>query len=890
MATELPLAMALDDPAATVAAVGGKGAALSRLSRAGLPVPPGFCVTTGAYLDFLGHDGLRERTADALTAVDESDPATFEAASRRLGELFAAASVPDATAAAIAAAYAELGDDAVVAVRSSATTEDLPGLSFAGQHASYLNVRGEAGVLAAVKRCWASLWTPRAIDYRARHGLTGGEASMAVVVQRFVPADTAGVLFTADPVTGDRDHVVINANWGLGESVVSGQVTPDTVTVGRASGRVDRYQIGGKQVMTVPAGGGTREQDTPADRRVVAVLSGDEAAGLARTGLAIEELYGQPVDVEWARADGRLSVLQARPVTGQAPAGPPGGQSGGRPGDQAAAATGVQPGEEWNDTLDGDYLWTNGNLGEAIPDVMTPATWSFIELFMTRAISPPHVGDYHGYGRVGGRFYTNLSMSVTLSALAGLPKKRFIALTEPVFGKLPPGVEIPPARVPRFKIIRMVIPLSVANLRRLGRARKGLPGFVASAPDRCDTLRADIAQTGQAAALADLWPRRVEPLFVEASDMLTAAAAAGTRGIVLLTVPGKLAGLIGQADAALLMSGQQAGAAALASLDPAIGLGQLARGEISRAEFSQRYGHRGPHEVEMSFPRPAEDPGWIDAELARIKDTAHRADDLLARQEAARQVAWERLRQQRPPKLVARVRKMTGRWAAVARDREAARSELVRSMWVLRAWVLRAGELTGHGDDLFFLSYPEILDVLAGDRSPLSAVPARRASYQTYRALPPYPPVIRGRFDPVRWAADPDRRTDYYDEHATAAPPDSGRDTITGFPGAAGVVEGTARVIASAEDAGQLGDGEILVTTSTNVGWTPIFPRAAAVVTDVGAPLSHAAIVARELGLPAVVGCGNATMRLHSGDRIRVDGGRGTVEVLSRQPSPQTVP
>ena len=158
-------------------------------------------------------------------------------------------------------------------------------------------------------------------------------------------------------------------------------------------------------------------------------------------------------------------------------------------------------------------------------------------------------------------------------------------------------------------------------------------------------------------------------------------------------------------------------------------------------------------------------------------------------------------------------------------------------------------------------------------------MPGRRATYELYRGLPTYPTLIRGRFDPVRWAADPGRRTDYYDEHAAGAP---ASDTVTGFAGAPGVVEGIARVISQAEDAGQLGDGEILVTTVTNIGWTPVFPRAAAVVTDVGAPLSHAAIVARELGIPAVVGCGNATMRLRSGDRIRVDGGRGTVQVLRR--------
>lgn len=200
-------------------------------------------------------------------------------------------------------------------------------------------------------------------------------------------------------------------------------------------------------------------------------------------------------------------------------------------------------------------------------------------------------------------------------------------------------------------------------------------------------------------------------------------------------------------------------------------------------------------------------------------------------------------------------------------------------MWVARTWVRRAGELTGHGDALFFLELPETFDLLRADPAPLPQVAARRAIYETYRAFPPYPALIRGRFDPVRWAADPNRRSDYYDERAEPVKPD---DTITGFPGAAGVVEGIARVLRTPEDAAQLRDGEILVTTVTNIGWTPVFPRAAAVVTDVGAPLSHAAIVARELGIPAVVGCGNATMLLHSGDRVRIDGSNGTVEVLLR--------
>ena len=862
MSTQVPLVMALDDPAATIETVGGKGASIARLARAGFGVPPGFHVTTGAYTDFVARGSLREPLMAAMALVDASDPATFGTAAGRISELFAGPSVPAATAAAIARAYTGLGDDVAVAVRSSATAEDLPGLSFAGQQDTYLNVGGEAGVLDAVRRCWASLWTPRAIGYRARNGIAADGVSIAVVVQQLVPADAAGVLFTVDPVTSRRDQVVINANWGLGEAVVGGRVTPDVAVVDRADGDIVEYRTGGKEVMTVPVGTGTRkqdarEQDTPAELRDAAVLSAEEARELTRLGLAIEELYGQPVDVEWARAGHKLFVVQARPITGLA----------------AGVEAGVEAGEQWNDSLDGDYLWSNGNLGEAIPDVMTPATWSSIRLFMSRAISPPTLPGHNGWGRIGGRFYMNVSMSASLARAAGISVSRFVRLSEPVFGKLPPGEEIPLVQLPRGRIIRLMLPVIITTMRRAKRNYKRLPEFIAGAARRADDLRAEIQRIDDPRALADAWRSQVEPFFVEASDML---AATGARGGTLLTVPHKLAALIGEADAAVLLSGQQPGGTQLASLGPVTGLAQLARGEIDRAAFARRYGHRGPHEIEVSAPRPAEDPSWIDKQLASLQDTARGVDDLLAGQEAARQAIWERLARERG-KHGAATRTMVARWAKVARAREEARSEVARSFWVLRAWVLRAGEMTGHGDDLFFMSLPEIFDVLRGDQAPLSAVPGRKVAYESYRALPSYPALIRGRFDPARWAADPARCSDFYREHGTTAPP---RDIVTGFPGAPGVVEGLARVISKAEDAGQLGDGEILVTTVTNIGWTPIFPRAAAVITDVGAPLSHAAIVARELGIPAVVGCGNATMRLHSGDRIRVDGAKGTVEVL----------
>ncbi|MFI7108892.1 PEP/pyruvate-binding domain-containing protein [Nonomuraea sp. NPDC050227] len=816
-----------DEAAADLGTAGGKGASLARLVRAGLPVPGGFVVTTRAYRSFVAAFG------DEIAS--SGDP----------GALFAAHEIPAALAEAIRAAHAALGDDVAVAVRSSATAEDLPELSFAGQQDTFLNVRAD-GLLEAVRRCWASLWNPRAVAYRERNGVPHDDVALAVVVQELVDADAAGIMFTADPVTGARDEIVVNASWGLGEAVVGGQVTPDTITL--SGGRVTGSRVADKTVMTVRTASGTREEPVPEELRRAPVLDAAQAVELAALGERVQALYGMPMDVEWARRDGTFAILQARPITGLKP--------------QV---------EEWNDSLKGDYLWTAGNLGEAIPDVMTPATWSFVRIFIHEAMSASALPGFDLVGNIGGRFYMNLSVVHSIAAALGMRSR--LGAVEQVFGRLPAGLEVPLVRLSRWEIVRRVLPMAVTLQRRVRRNIKELPAFLATSRQRCEELRERVAATSSGPELADLWTSAIEPHLVTSSRMLEAAGRQG--GATLVWTRDRLRRLMGEADAEAMLTGVNADGE-LASLGPVLGLGRLARGEISREEFALAYGHRGPHEFEVSRPRPGEDPAWIDAQLAGLRDLRAGTEALLARQEKARQEAWARFAARYPGK-EARMSARVRRWNAVVRDRESARSENIRAFWVLRAFVVRAGELTGHGDDLFHLYLEEILDVLRGDASALARVPVRRATHDRYAALPPYPTVIVGRFDPVRWAADPGRRADVFDARGFDVPVS---DTVTGFPGAPGVVEGVARVIAGPEDGDRLAPGEILVTTLTNVGWTPMFPRAAAVVTDMGAPLSHASIVARELGIPAVVGTGNATMRLRDGDRVRVDGERGTVELL----------
>jgi pyruvate,water dikinase len=330
-------------------------------------VPGGFHVTTAAYRAFV------------RPFRDEIDPDDHE----RTARLFARHEVPVPIAEEIRCAYQALGEDVPVAVRSSGTAEDLPELSFAGQQDTYLNIRGDA-LLEAVKRCWASLWNARAVAYRDRHPVPDEDVALAVVVQKLVEADAAGVMFTANPVTGARDETVINASWGLGEAVVGGQVIADTIVV--SGDAVIQADTGDKAVMTVLTQAGTQERPVPDELRRKPVLDEAQAVGLAALGARVQRLYGVPIDIEWVRRDGAFAIVQARPITGLKP--------------QV---------EEWNNSLKGDYLWTAGNLGEAIPDVMTPITWSFVQLFTREAMSTSAQPGFNLVGNIGGRFYLNLS-------------------------------------------------------------------------------------------------------------------------------------------------------------------------------------------------------------------------------------------------------------------------------------------------------------------------------------------------------------------------------------------------------------------------------------------------------------------------------------------------
>ncbi|MBE0696660.1 MAG: PEP/pyruvate-binding domain-containing protein, partial [Anaerolineaceae bacterium] len=360
---------------APIELVGGKGASLVRLIAAGMPVPGGFCITTNAYRGFVGQNNLQNGVIQALADRDLAVPAVAEAAARQIQASFLSAPLPEEMAGEIRKAYAQLGDSPAVAVRSSATAEDLPEASFAGQQDTFLNIRGPEAVLDAVRRCFASLWTARAIAYRARQGIAPDQVALAVVVQELVGAESAGILFPVDPLSGQTERMLVNSAWGLGEAVVGGLVTPDTFTIEKGSRRVIESQLAEKRIQTTRVDGGTCEAPVPEELRSLPSLTGEALAELARLGIQIEALYGMAMDIEWAAAGGKVYLLQARPVT----------------------ALKTPPPLEWR-VPDPKGHWMRGSFIDFMPDPLSTLFESM--LLPTYAAAMPKIMDFFGMGDV----------------------------------------------------------------------------------------------------------------------------------------------------------------------------------------------------------------------------------------------------------------------------------------------------------------------------------------------------------------------------------------------------------------------------------------------------------------------------------------------------------
>jgi rifampicin phosphotransferase len=530
---------------------------------------------------------------------------------------------------------------------------------------------------------------------------------------------------------------------------------------------------------------------------------------------------------------------------------------------------------DWNDSLAGEFLWSNVNLSEAVPDVMTPSTWSLWWIFHYETNPIVFPGGYPFCGNIAGRPYFNLSLLFSVYQAVGQDARG--EMQADMLGYASTVIDIPTLPFSAFLVYRTVLPGTFKARWQMSRSQRDLPKFLATTPAWCRATRKEIASWNDTASLLLGWKDKLKPAIVQACQMLRFATAGLARPSTRLRK--ELSALIGDTEAGAILSNLSGPNTQLASLEPLLSLTQVAKGQLGQDIYLERYGHRGPHEMELSIPGADEDPAWFEKQLAAFTSSPMDVEALLANQRIAQSAAWDSFKTRFPEKAPAVSRQMDI-LARQAQTREAVRSEVTRLARLLRLFLQQAGSVTGTGDDVFFLSLNELVEVLVSDKTSLSLIPARRETYRRCCGLPPYPAMIIGHFDPFAWAANPDRRSDLYDTRKKELTVSS--STIKGIAGSVGCVEGVVCRIDRVEDGDQIQPGEILVTSITNIGWTPIFPRLAAIVTDVGAPLSHAAIVARELGIPAVVGCGNATMLLKTGDRVRVDGGQGIVEILTK--------
>jgi phosphohistidine swiveling domain-containing protein len=845
---------------------GGKGANLGELIRAGLPVPSGFCVTTVAYRRAVVEAGLAGAIEEALRDFRADDPASAEVASARISALFEDLSLSDDLAEEILAAYRALGALAV-AVRSSATTEDLPGASFAGQQATSLNMRGEDELLDAVRRCWASLWSARAITYRERQGFDHDRAAVAVVVQRLVPAQVSGVLFTANPVSGARDEIVINAALGLGEAVVGGLTTPDSFTLDRKTLTVRERQTGRQEVETALAEHGTSDRPLDPERATQPTLNDAQLARLAEVGIDIEDHFGSPQDIEWAyAADGRFWVLQARPITNLPP--PPLGNV------------------RWEPPFPGSAWWRR-QVVENLPEPLSPL---FDELYVREGLE--------------------LSIDA-LMAFLGMTYLSLEDLADRPFFTTINGYAYSRANYKfSWRVIPMLLRATVDDFRIMfGNEmlaywrEQALPAYLtaierweaaepASAPDErlLDGVRELALADARYWFACALMIARAKVTDALLGRFLTMAARGRglTSGMFLRGFPSptvdaevELEGLAEQIRASDELRNLVASTPA-ADLPEALRNTPVDRDWLAAfSRYLDRYGHQ-VYNLDFVVPTQADDPLPVLLSLKAMTQRSGR-DPRARRQSivAERDTLVEETARSFDPLRRKLFRVLLGWAQRFGPDREQALFYMGAGWPTLRRLALELGQrLVESGSlvaagDIFFLETSEIEAIITaravGKTSPEPAQVARerrelREARKRLHPPPVVPPGYKLRLGPFDMSA--------WETQRRNVPEDT---ILRGFAVSPGRVSAPASVIRSPADFSQMEPGTILVCPTTTPAWTPLFSQARALVTDVGGVLAHGSIVAREFGIPAVLGTGQASQRIRHGQRMTVDGDQGLV-------------
>jgi len=848
--------------------VGGKGANLGELSRAGFPVPGGFCVTTHGYRAFVAP--AEQEIEQRLAGLDPADLTALRQAGEDVRARLNQLDLPADLVAQVRSAWAETGADQAYAVRSSATAEDLPGASFAGQQDTYLNVIGIDALLVQVKACFISLYTDRAILYRIQNSFAHAQVALSVVVQKMVLPELSGILFTADPITENRHILSIDASYGLGEALVSGLVSADLYKVDKRTRVITETEIARKALAILPVdGGGTRTVDLDEDQQTQPALTPQQVLDLADIGARIEAHYGTPQDIEWAIAQGQVYITQSRPITS------------------------LYPAPQLSGAADEVQIFMCLSHLQVMTDAMPPLSVSLWRFFPPVGLAED--GGTRFVQDIGGRPYADLS-PILRHPLGRKILTNFLGVADELTqASVRAVVERPAflAKGPRYS------PFSLLWLIRRYARRIPVALFFAR----------PVSVAAQASRATDAHVVQVRQDLLDPSADHAArlerglAALSGVLPVAGEWMPKAVAGMIAQRLLHRVVGAQNSGLvedlergvegnvvtemnlsigdlADLARSDPAA-LTALAKGDrptgdtdFNRAfdAFLARYGARGPSEIDPSRPRWHEAPASL---LQMIHGMTQHAEAGTHRRhyqaliDAAEQAAIDL------PRRVGWLRRaLVRRLIRVSRAhmplREHHKFLMIRTVDVIKTLLLGIADDLTHRQiiaqpaDIWYLNVADLRDALHGRADDLRArVAERQAAFGHYaRKAPPRVLTSDGEIPRVSLSID-------------GAP----EGALLGSPVSAGVYEGVAHVVLDPARE-TLIPGEILVAPFTDPGWTPLFVNAGALVTEVGGLMTHGSVVAREYGIPAVVGLADATKTIKTGDRLRINGDLGFVEIL----------
>ena len=707
---------------------------------------------------------------------------------------------------------ASLGSQYTYAVRSSAINEDGQSASFAGQYETITNVKRD-DIRSAVDKVISSVESARVKEYT--ESFNEEDQGIAVVIQRFVDPTFAGVIFTSDVITGRDDKMVGNYVHGEGEKLVSGQENAKEFLIGTI-----KFSYKGPEEMK------------------------KYAKKLGEYCKKIRDLYDMPMDIEWAVSEGKVYILQARPIT--------------------TLRRLNKKTYEVNGSMSSHKLLTRTNVGEIFMKPVTPMTFSVLELINDMLGLPDWLDN------ICGQPYMNISVMCSMLVSFGKSEQKAFEAINDLVGNVPEGLTIPISPFSRkkmfHKIKALLFPKNKSKLKKKEKLQ-----MVEDLPKISRELISEIKRIDTNEELLKYWDNVLIPKLNDGlASILTAC---GTAMVPLFGTRKKITKIAGE-DMSNRLCGGCVGI--LDSMKPMLLIEDIIAGKITKEEYINVCGHRCANEMELMEPRPYEDPTFPDQLIEEHKNSDVDLHKMQEDQRVEFEAALKEFKEKYPSKSKW-IDKEIKKFSHANDFREEIRSKGVLIFCVFREYILKAGAINGIGNDIFMLYYQELFELLKGNADCLKDIPVRKETFKKYNEYPSFPSLIEGRFDPEEWMNDPNRRYDFF---SSVTEYKSSSSDVKGFPGAAGKVTGTVRVITSVNDIDQIQKGDILVTVATNIGWTLVFPKVSAIVTDIGAPLSHAAIVAREFGIPAVVGCGNATTVLKTGDKVTVDGALGTVTKL----------